>query len=82
MDPKLCRDIVTSGWTSLRNYPLQNMTFYIPLERKRDADQFLTKDLGLKMYRAKVMMSDNDIVVSICRNLSPLNIRIYVLLDK
>ena len=53
------------------------MTFYIQLERKFEADQFLTKELGLKMYRTKVMTSYSDFIVSTCRNLSPLNIRIY-----
>ena len=66
----------------LKNYPLHSMTFYILLERKFDADQFLRKDLGLKMYGTEVVMSYNDIIVSICRNLSLLNIRIYELLGK
>ena len=39
------------------------MTFYIPLERKSDADQFLIKDLELKMYRPKVMMPYSDVIV-------------------
>ena len=67
---------------SFKNYPLHSMTFYILLERKFDADQFLRKDLGLKMYVTEVVMSYNDIIVSICRNLSLLSIRIYGLLDK
>ena len=67
---------------SLKNYPLQNKTFYIPLERKFDDDQFLTKDFGLKMYGTEVMVSYSDVIVRICRNLSPMSIRIYVLLDK
>ena len=43
------------------------MTFYIQLEKKFDADQFLTKDLGLKMYRTEVLASYSDAIVSICR---------------
>ena len=58
------------------------MTFYIPLERKFNADQFLTKDLEIKMYRTDIMISYSDVIVSTCRNLSLLNIRIYVLLGK
>ena len=58
------------------------MTFCIPLERKFEGIQFLTMDLRLKMYGTKVMTSYSDIIASICRNLSSLNIRIYVLLDK
>ena len=67
---------------SLKNYPFHSMTFYILLERKFDAHQFLRKDLGLKMYGTEVVMSYNDVKVSISRNLSLLNIRIYGLLDK
>ena len=67
---------------SLKNYLLQNMTFYIPLERKFDADQFLTKNLGLKMYGTEVMTLYNNVIVSITTNLSPLNIRLCVLLDR
>ena len=66
----------------LEKLSLQNKTFYIPLERKFDDDQFLTKDFGLKMYGTEVMVSYSDVIVRICRNLSPMNIRIYVLLDK
>ena len=58
------------------------MTFYIPLERKFNADQFLTKDLEIKMYRTDITISYSDVIVSTCRNLSLLNIRIYVLLGK
>ena len=58
------------------------MTFYIPLERKFNADQFLTKDLEFKMYRTDIVISYSDVIVSTCRNLSLLNIRIYVLLGK
>ena len=58
------------------------MTFYIPLERKFNADQFLTKDLEFKMYRTDTVISYSDVIVSTCRNLSLLNIRIYVLLGK
>ena len=58
------------------------MTFYIPLERKFDADQFLTKNLGLKMYGTEVMTLYNNVIVSITTNLSPLNIRLCVLLDR
>ena len=47
MEPKLCRHTVTSLLTSLKSYPLQNMTFYIPLERKFDADHF-NKGLGVE----------------------------------
>ena len=67
---------------SLKNYLLQNMTFFIPLERKFDADQFLTKNLGLKMYGTEVMTLYNNVIVSITTNLSPLNIRLCVLLDR
>ena len=59
-----------------------NMKFYILLERKFDTGQFLTKDLGLKMDGTEVLMSHIDIVNSICRNLSLLNITIYVLFNK
>ena len=59
-----------------------NMKFYILLERKFDTGQFLTKDLGLKMDGTEVLMSHSDIVNSICRNLSLLNITIYVLFNK
>ena len=48
------------------------MTFYIPLKRKFDASQYLTKDLGLKIYGTESMTSCSDIIVSIFRKLSPL----------
>ena len=48
------------------------MTFYIPLKRKFDADQFLTKDLWLKIYKNEDITSYSDIIVSIFRILSPL----------
>ena len=48
------------------------MTFYIPLKRKFDASQFLTKDLGLKIYKTEGMASYSDIILSIFRKLSPL----------
>ena len=51
---------------SMKNYPLEKTTLYIPLERKFDADQFLRKDLGLKIYRTEVMTSYSDAIVSIC----------------
>ena len=48
------------------------MTFHIPLKGKFDADQFLTKDLGLKIYRTEGMTSYSNIIVNISRKLSPL----------
>ena len=48
------------------------MTFYIPLERKVNADQLSIKDLGLKMYGIEGMMSYSDITVRIFRKLTPL----------
>ena len=48
------------------------MTLYIPLKRKFDASEFLTKDLGLKIYETEGMTSYRDIIVSIFRKLFPL----------
>ena len=48
------------------------MTFYIPLKRTFDASQFLTKDLGLKIYGTESMTPYSDIIVGIFRKLSPL----------
>ena len=45
------------------------MTLYIPLKRKFDASEFLTKDLGLKIYETEGMTSYRDIIVSIFRKL-------------
>ena len=42
------------------------------LKRKSDADQLLTKDVGLKIYGTEGMTSYSDIIVSIFRKLSPL----------
>ena len=51
---------------SLKNYPLQNMAFFIPLERKSDADQFLIMDSGLKKYGIEVITSYSNVIASIC----------------
>ena len=48
------------------------MTFYIPLKRKVDADQFLTKDLALKVYGTEGITPYSDIIVNIFRKLFPL----------
>ena len=48
------------------------MTFYIPLKRKFDANQFLAKGLGLKIYGTEGMTSYSDIIVDIFRKLPPL----------
>ena len=55
--------VMTSYLTESKYFFLQNMTFYIPLERKFNADQLLIKDLGLKMYRTEVMTSYSDVRV-------------------
>ena len=47
------------------------MTFYIPLKRKLDDSQVLTKDLELKIYGTEGMMSYSDIIVNVFRKLSP-----------
>ena len=64
--------IVTSQLTFFKNYSFQNVTFYIPLESKLDASQFLTKDLGLEIYGTEGMTSKSGIIVSIFRKLFPL----------
>ena len=48
------------------------MNFDMLLKMKFDADQFLSKNLGLKIYRTEGMASYSDIIVIIFRKLSPL----------
>ena len=48
------------------------MTFNIPLNRKFDVGQFLTKDLVLEICRTEGVTSYGDIIVSIFRKLFPL----------
>ena len=47
------------------------MAFYIPLERKFNAEQLLIKNLGLKIYKTEVMTSYNDVTVNVIEKLSP-----------
>ena len=47
------------------------MTFYVPLARKFNADQFLIKDLELKMCGTEVMSSYSDVTVKVLEKLSP-----------
>ena len=60
---------MTSYLTVSEFFFLQNMTFYILLERKFDAGQFLIKDLQLKIYGTEGMTSYSDNIVSIFRKL-------------
>ena len=50
-------EMMTSYLTVSEFFSLQNMTFYIPLERKFNADQVLIRNLGLNMYGTEVMTS-------------------------
>ena len=47
------------------------MTFYIPLERKFNADQLLIKDLVLKVYGTEAISSYIDVLVNVLEKLSP-----------
>ena len=48
---------VMTSYLTESEFFLQNITFYIALERKFNADQLLIKDLGLNMYETEVMKS-------------------------
>ena len=48
---------VMTSYLTGSEFFLQNITFYIALERKFNADQLLIKDLGLNMYETEVMKS-------------------------
>ena len=57
--------VMTSYLTVSEFFFLQNMTFYLPLKRKFNADQLLLKKLRLKMYGTEAMTSYSDVIVKV-----------------